>query len=97
LKRYFSPELGFWLIAILFLACIDPSNTHFSFCVFKQLGISICPGCGLGRSVSSLLHGDLARSLEIHVLGTFALAVIVYRILQLTIKKPNYGKSVSNT
>lgn len=32
-----------------------------------------CPGCGMTRSISALLHGDLKQSLELHPLGWMAL------------------------
>lgn len=83
LKRYFSLELYFWIIALLSLYFITPSVSDFSFCVFNHLGISWCPGCGIGRSISYLLHGEILKSIETHKLGTIALAVIVYRIAQL--------------
>lgn len=91
LKKYFSFELFFWIIALIYLSIINPAESHFSFCLFKQLGISWCPGCGIGHSISYLLHGDVIKSFQTHVLGTFALLVIVYRVLQLIKKyfKPN--------
>ena len=75
---------------------INPVEQHFSFCLFKQLGISWCPGCGIGHSISYLLHGDVIKSFQTHALGTFALVIIVYRILQLIInqlKNQKNGKS----
>ena len=101
LKRLekFPLELSFWIISLVYLAIINPTQSHFSFCVLNQLGISWCPGCGIGNSISYLLHGDIIKSFQSHILGTFALVVIVYRIIQLIIKiKQNknqtYGESV---
>lgn len=99
IKKYFSFELFFWIIALTYLAFINPAEQHFSFCVFKHLGITWCPGCGIGHSVSYLLHGDIIKSFHTHWLGTFALVVIVYRVLQLiknnyqTNQNQSYGKS----
>ncbi len=97
-KKYFSFELFFWITALIYLAMIHPADAHFSFCLFKHLGISWCPGCGIGHSIAFLLHGDIVKSVETHWLGTFALLMIVYRILQLilfkTTNKLHYGKSV---
>ena len=83
----------------MYLAIISPVESHFSFCLFKQLGINWCPGCGIGSSISYVLHGDIIKSFQTHILGTFALLVIVYRVLQLilklkTNKNQTYGKSV---
>lgn len=102
IKKYFSFELSFWVIAIIYLAIINPTQEHFSFCLLKQIGISWCPGCGIGRSIAYLLHGNIIKSFETHILGTFALIIIVYRISQLInniykTKKSIYGKSVHHT
>jgi hypothetical protein len=77
--QYF--ELGCWLGALLYLALIDPAaSDHFQLCVFKWLGFSFCPGCGLGHAVSWLLHGNIRQSLEEHPLGIFALLILIHRI-----------------
>ncbi len=79
-----GPEAFIWTAALLFLAFTYPDGEeHFSFCVFKFLGFDHCPGCGLGHSISYLLHGEFARSLAAHWLGGFALVVLVLRIISL--------------
>jgi Protein of unknown function (DUF2752) len=82
LKRI-NIELIFWIVGLTYLAFMNPSETHFSFCPIKNLGFSFCPGCGLGHSISFLFHGKLQESLHHHPLGVFALGVIFYRIFQL--------------
>ena len=80
--QYF--ELSCWLGALLYLALIDPAaNDHFQLCVFKWLGFSFCPGCGLGHAVSWLLHGNFHLSWEEHPLGIFALLILIHRIFIL--------------
>ena len=77
-------EAFFWLAGLTFLAATDPNaNEHYNFCVFKRLGFSRCPGCGLGRSISYLLHGDLPNSFKSHPLGILATFVLVARIIGL--------------
>ncbi len=81
---YVNFELLFWLAALIYLSAGNFVNeTHFSFCPLHNLGISFCPGCGLGRSVSFLLHGEFLKSYHTHWLGPFALVIIIYRIVQL--------------
>jgi hypothetical protein len=84
MKRRFSsvpPEMYLWGVALLFLALIDPgSSSHFILCPLKALGVTFCPGCGIGHSISWLLHGDTARSFAAHPFGAFAVMVILYRI-----------------
>lgn len=45
----------------------------------RLFGVS-CPGCGMTRSVTHLLHGRLAESLSIHRLGWLLFAAIVFQI-----------------
>ncbi|RNI35278.1 DUF2752 domain-containing protein [Hanamia caeni] len=97
LRRYF--ELTAWVTAILLLALMNPAtDTHYSFCLFKFIGIQFCPGCGLGHSISYLFHGDFKQSFNSHPLGFFAVAVIFHRMYQLIsvhfiskTKSYNYG------
>jgi len=81
--KYF--ELSAWIAALVLLASMDPTkSTHYSFCIFKFFGVSFCPGCGLGHSISYLFHGNISASFSAHPLGIFALAVILARIFRLS-------------
>lgn len=78
-------ELFFWVTSLALLAMMDPhNNAHFSLCIFKFLGLSFCPGCGLGHSISFLFHGNINASLQAHPLGIFALIIIIIRIFKLS-------------
>lgn len=79
-----EPEAMIWLAGLLYLAAIHPTaELHASFCPFRTLGIGWCPGCGLGRSVSFLLHGNVQQSIHAHPLGVFGVLVLTYRIADL--------------
>ncbi|MFP4471365.1 MAG: DUF2752 domain-containing protein [Bacteroidales bacterium] len=80
---YQNLELIFWISAILALFMIRPGESHFSLCPLQNLGIDHCPGCGLGRSCSLALHGNILESLSMHPFGIFALIVILHRIFIL--------------
>ena len=93
-KQYF--ELTFWTTAMVFLA-LTPSSAvpHYSWCLFKIIGINFCPGCGLGHSINHLFHGNLQASFSSHPLGLFAVIIIIcriYRLLQLHI----FSKTINN-
>ncbi|WP_374166920.1 DUF2752 domain-containing protein [Arcticibacter sp. MXS-1] len=45
-----------------------------------MLGFRWCPGCGLGRSIACVLHGEVTRSFDYHWFGIPALAVLIHRI-----------------
>ncbi|RYY67749.1 MAG: DUF2752 domain-containing protein [Chitinophagaceae bacterium] len=82
-RKYWSDyfELSVWVMALLSLALMNPTgDAHFTLCVFKWMGFSFCPGCGLGHSISWLFHGDISQSLNEHPLGIFAVAVLLHRM-----------------
>ncbi|MEO8962248.1 MAG: DUF2752 domain-containing protein [Ginsengibacter sp.] len=78
-------ELMAWLVALVLLSFMNTTGTHYSLCIFKLIGIEICPGCGIGHSINYLLHGDIQKSFYTHPLGMFAIPVILYRIFQLSL------------
>jgi hypothetical protein len=79
--------LNFEIIAfsggLLYLLLLEPSHEHFSFCLFRLAGIDFCPGCGLGKSISYLLHFNVTESIKTHPLGIPAFLIIVNRIISL--------------
>jgi hypothetical protein len=83
MRQKINFELLFWIAALAWLACMNPAEEHFSFCLFHHLGLW-CPGCGIGHSISWLLHGNIVQSFHTHYLGIFALAVIAHRIYILS-------------
>jgi hypothetical protein len=94
--KYF--ELAFWIAAIVSLAFTDPAGlAHFSLCPLKALGITWCPGCGLGHSISYLFHGDINNSLHAHWLGIPAIVIILYRIYTLMVQRVSDNKSFSSS
>jgi len=85
-SRYF--ELVFWVAALISLAFSNPAGpAHFSLCPLKALGITWCPGCGLGHSIAWLFHGNIPNSWHAHWFGIPALGIILYRIYSLTAQR----------
>lgn len=73
-----------WLGGIATLAILGAtSETHFTICPLALAGLDFCPGCGLGRSIALLLHGEVVRSFEAHWLGLPATVILVGRSLSL--------------
>jgi len=89
----FPFEALVWSVGLVLLMFIDPHESHFSVCPISWAGFDTCPGCGLGRSISFLVRGDLHRSFETHPLGLFALIVLLFRIFSLLKTSYNYGKN----
>lgn len=78
-------ELIFWSggLTYLFFLNVEPDIAPPRLCLSGLIGVGICPGCGLGESISLLLGGQFAAGLKAHLLGPFALVVIVIRIIAL--------------
>lgn len=85
--NYFSEiplEAIMWIAALVFLLLINPyGEQHYTLCPFSNLGIDFCPGCGIGRSIALIFHGDIIHSFKMHPLGLFALIIISLRIYKL--------------
>jgi hypothetical protein len=83
LHRRLPVELFFWVAGLFYLASINPDGEGvLSLCALHAIGFP-CPGCGLGASLSYLMHGELTRAFASHPLGLFALPVIIHRIVVL--------------
>jgi hypothetical protein len=85
-------EAFVWLLVLILLAFMAPDNSGPSLCVFHHLGIDSCPGCGLGHSISSALHGHFEESFRWHPLGIIAIVVLVLRIVNVFKSYYNYQK-----
>ncbi|WP_316750344.1 DUF2752 domain-containing protein [Pedobacter gandavensis] len=80
-------ELIFWITALALLAFAEPIAKghihHFTLCPLANMGIDWCPGCGIGRAITQLFHGNIKESLAQHWFGIPALMIIVHRIIEL--------------
>jgi hypothetical protein len=88
-------EAVIWAAGLIALAFYHPETyAHVSLCPIANLGFDFCPGCGLGRSISYLFHGQFLSSFQAHPLGIFALIILVYRIVKLSLTHyQHYGKN----
>jgi hypothetical protein len=76
-----------WTAGLAGLTLVDPYITQsFTICPFHNLGLPFCPGCGLGRSIAFLYHGDLVESFQAHPLGIIVFAFLVYRIAKAVLQ-----------
>src|SRR5215204_5799519 len=88
-----NAEAFAWIAALVLPAFIDPHTTHFSWCFFKNIGLSWCPGCGLGQSMALLYRGNFSESLHAHPLGIFAFLILLNRIIILLKKNLTHSKA----
>lgn len=79
-------ELMAWLGALIILAFSNPAAHHYTLCPLSYAGLTWCPGCGIGRSISSLLHFDWRASLQFHWFGIPAFLILLHRIWRLSQK-----------
>jgi hypothetical protein len=93
--RQLPTEALIWTLALLGLAWFQPLNdAHFTICPLALAGFDFCPGCGLGRSISYLFHGQFSQSIQTHPLGLVAVFILVHRIITLTLTHiKHYGQS----
>lgn len=82
--RPYRLEMLLWSVALFVPIFIDPNRQHASFCLFHNLGIDFCPGCGLGRSLAFLYRGDITHSFLSHPLGIIVFGILLFRIITLS-------------
>jgi len=70
----FNRKAGLGALALVLLAAALPSQgAGVPICLFRYLTGLPCPGCGLTRSFSCILHGDFERGYDYHPFGYFLL------------------------
>jgi hypothetical protein len=83
-KRLPPFELFIWITALILLAISTPGTNHFTLCPLANIGITWCPGCGLGRAITYVFHGEIKQALALHWFVFPALAILLFRIAQLS-------------
>jgi hypothetical protein len=78
-------EAIIWIVALIILAISNPAVHHYTLCPLENLGISYCPGCGLGRSIGYFFRLDMEASLLAHPLGIPAVILLLYRSVKILI------------
>ena len=69
----------FALAGAVVLYVFDPATSRlYPPCTFHMLTGLYCPGCGAGRAMHQLLHGNLLRALDLNPLLVLALPLVVY-------------------
>ena len=76
----FPWEATLWIVGIMLVVIPDPSlERTWTLCIFDWIGLSFCPGCGLGHAVAYLFRGELMLSLQAHLLGIPVVVVLLGR------------------
>ena len=74
--RAINGRQAFAVCALLYLALAPSHGFGESWCLFHALFSVDCPACGLTRSMSCALHGEIAASWSYHPLGVLALLLL---------------------
>lgn len=95
LKKTFFLHYEWILLAsgLLLMATLNPATNSGTLCLFHNIGIEFCPGCGLGRSVAYLFRGEFAASLQMHPGGVLAVIIIFSRIGQIFYRNHKYKQT----
>lgn len=88
-RLWYRKEALLWLAALIWLAIDSPVHHHYTLCPFQNMGISFCPGCGLGRSIGLLFRLNIEASFQAHPLGIPAVILIVTRFVKVLLKDVN--------
>jgi len=81
----FKPHIE-WLaffIGLVLMASLNPYETGETFCLFERIGISFCPGKGLGHSIAFLFRGELTQAIHANMLGPLAVIILSFRIMSI--------------
>lgn len=90
-KSYF--EIAAFSMGLLLLALMNPGTPNGpSLCVLDQIGISFCPGDGLGHSIAYSFRGDIGNAMESHILGPATIIIIAGRIGYLVRQRIKFSK-----
>ena len=71
-----------WMTGLILMAVMDPYTEATTLCLFEWIGISWCPGHGLGHSIAFLARGEWLAAFKSHPLGPFAVIILLYRSIQ---------------
>jgi len=77
-------EALIWTVGLLAVAFPDPTlPSVIELCVFKLVGFSGCPGCGLGHAMGYLFRAEWALALQTHWFSPAALIILLAHIGRL--------------
>ncbi len=86
-------EITAFSTGLVLLAFMDPSSASGpSLCLFEQIGISFCPGEGLGHAIAYTFEGDIFNAMRANILGPFTIIILGSRIGYLGYQKVQIHK-----
>lgn len=81
-------EAGIWIAGLVAVCLADPTQKSLvDLCVFKLVGFSGCPGCGLGHALGFLARGEWILAIQSHWMSPAVAVILVSRICTLVFRK----------
>lgn len=83
--KFIKPHIEWvaFFIGLVLMASMNPYETGETFCLFERIGISFCPGKGLGHSIAFLFRGEFTQALHANMLGPVAVIILSLRIMSI--------------
>ena len=79
--------LGAFFFVLLVLVFVDPRTAPWApICLVNAATGLHCPGCGTGRALHAVVHGDLQRALRLNVLAVAAIPVFLVLALRVALR-----------
>ena len=79
--------LGAFFLVLLVLVFVDPRTARFApICPLNATTGLHCPGCGTGRALHALVHGELVQAVRLNVLAVVAIPVFLALTLKVAIQ-----------
>ena len=73
---------------------VEPKNGILPKCFFHELTGLYCPGCGVQRSLHSLLNGHILTAVDYNLLFVLFLPLIIYFVLSFIWEKKHSASSL---
>lgn len=79
--------LGAFLLVLLVLVFVDPRTARLApVCPLHYATGLHCPGCGTGRALHALVHGDVVRALRMNALAVAAIPVFLVLTIRAVLR-----------
>ncbi len=79
--------LGAFFLVLLVLVFVDPRTARVApVCPLHYATGLHCPGCGTGRALHALVHGDFGRALRLNALTVAAIPVFLVLTLRAALR-----------
>ena len=83
--------------ALARVALVDPARPHsYPSCIFLSVTGLECPGCGTTRALHQLMHGNLAKAIDLNVMTVVALPWLAWRFTRWMTGHESGGRPVDH-